>query len=155
MSEAELIAAVNQTIAGRSLTVVPDTVPVPHAVEPKRPRRYLYGGGTLVKTDAAHRKITKAVKRLDADLREAIEESSGQPPTIGQLFTLQSLLRAEQYILLCEKWCRDNPADAGGIIKMAAEIAKASVERDKHFDRLGLGGESQASIVELLYKRIG
>lgn len=130
-----------------------NTLPTPRAIDPKRPSRYFRKGGGVVPKGCG--RIVAKLKDLDADLRAAIADARHREPTLGELFTLQSLLLCEQEILLCQKWMRENQTDHAGCINMAERQRKIAMERDKHFDRLGLGEaiESRVSMFEVLYQQ--
>lgn len=96
------------------------------------------------------------LKLLDEDIRLAILAAHRRPPTLGELMVLSTVLRCELEILLCENWCRakENKKDLRGQIDMAERQRKASIERDKHFEKLGLGqGMPQTSLAAILYGR--
>lgn len=97
------------------------------------------------------------VKRLAAQLQRTLEtEVLDVRGEIGvyEAATIQSAVRWEKHALLSQRWLRLSQETLTPEQRLAfsREIAKASTERDKCLERLGLG---QASASPSLYRTAG
>lgn len=119
---------------------VPDTVPD----LPEIPRYFKKMNVGLGQTRAK-------LRDFDADIREAILAAKGRAPTLGEYMVIKTILVCELEILLAQKACQTKQKDLAFCLDMTERQRKASIERDKHFEKLGLGAAVQTSLAAILY----
>lgn len=91
------------------------------------------------------------LRELDEDLRTAIVAAKGRAPTLGELMVIQTILIHELDFLLSQKMIRGNQKDQRLCLEMVERQRKACVERDRHFEKLGLGDQATTSLAAILY----
>jgi hypothetical protein len=96
------------------------------------------------------------VKRECDEMRRAIEEAVASlndgDVSLYQAALIQSTMRWERHALLAQRWLRDavEQMDHQERLAYSRDIAKASAERDKCLEKLGLGKEVK-DLLDVLY----
>lgn len=114
-------------------------------------KRYRHGLTIGAKLPAGAGYVARTTGQFRTALESAVVAAKGEI-TLIDAASIQSAVRWERHALLCQRWLVKEAAElsAGDRLAFSREIARASSERDKCLDRLGIDRNEQ-SIFDALY----
>jgi hypothetical protein len=124
---------------------------MPPVTASKSDKRYRHGLTIGAKLPNGAGYVARTTGHFRVALESAVVVAKGEI-TLIDAASIQSAVRWERHALLCQRWLIKEAAtlSAGERLAFSREIARASSERDKCLDRLGIDRNEQ-SIFDALY----